>query len=608
MPSTNRFASFRHFALRPRVFFLALAAALAITAARYWVLRETGSPRSLADAELSQGARRNAALSAYAARGELGSLVPQSDAILAIHEAFLQRVIDRSLPFHQHFEDGRYVARLDSAAVRLESGLAMVTLSGRGMVAGQEESSLYADLSLRGLMSITKVDHESGTLVANLVITEVSARQSRPEELQTLLNPVVRFFGRLKAEDWNRNRQQVHLPLRIDREIVLPAIDGDVSIPESRIPVSVGISAVTTLEGRMALSLALLPESALGDAREQERRWTPESSPGKETPSWIRGLPPQERRAAEERALATEVTRLARQDPLWQAVVETDHDVVAIVPEPVLSTVVRRVSHRYLHGVEVDIRPKSAFELNEELRLKILDNKMGVGRLKGTVQISHLKGRLTMAGEPHLEFAPPDEMVVTAPVQVLAGQGRLTMNVEWDPALLVSIVCRGFEFDETLAGELLPFRQELTTRIRYTILDSSIVGRPRVQREKIRLPADLTDGSWKKVQNALLEQDRFSRCGMVLNADSALTKLRQLAGRGVRIRLPARMFKPFRFPVMLEDQYRRGGYAIAAHAFDPAIAVTSEYLRFGFRVNLRVSPAAERRGSQAMLDRPSGHR
>ena len=594
MPKLNPFAAFRDAAVRRRVWIPTLAALLAAATAGFFILREAGSPRPLVAAEQSQHARRIAALAGYAARSELGSLVPQSDAILAIREPFLQRVIDRSLPMRQYFEEGRYVARLDSAEVRLVSGMAMVTLAGRGMLAGQEESQLYADLSLRGQMAITGVDPDSGTLMASLVITEVTARQSRPQDVQALLNPVVRFFGRLKAEDWNQNRQQLDLPLRIDREIVLPAIDGDVSLPETRVPISVGISAVTTLDGRMAVSLALLPDSSLGETRtEEEQRWTPENRPNPETPSWIRGLISAKRRTSEELALAAEVARLADQDPLWQAVVATDHDVVAVVPEPVLTTMVRRVSHRYLRGVEVDIRPKSAFELDEELRLKILDNKMGVGRLKGSVQISHLKGRLTMAGDPRFHFEPPDEMVITAPVQVMAGQGRLTMNVEWVPAFLVSIVCRGFEFDEGLVGEILPFREELTTRIRYTILDSSIVGRPRVQREKIRLPADLTDGSWKKIQTALLEQDRFSRCGMVMNADSALTKLRQLAGRGVRIRLPARMFKPFRLPVMLEDQYRAGGYQIEAKAFDPAIAVTSKYLRFAFRVNLRVRPAPE---------------
>ncbi|HEV8453903.1 MAG TPA: hypothetical protein VGQ24_03365, partial [Gemmatimonadales bacterium] len=230
-----------------------MALGLAAATGGYVISRQQRASRPLIVSGQSQRARKIASLRAYAARGELGSLVPQTDAILAIREEFLQRVIDRSLPLRQYFQNGRYVARLDSAAVRLDSGLALITLAGRGMLAGQEDSPLYADLLLQGLMTITGVDPDSGTLQASLVITDVSARRARPQDLQSLLNPVAGYFGHLRAEDWNRNRQRVHLPLRVDREFVLPAIDGDVTVPESRIPISVRVSAVTTLSGRMAV-------------------------------------------------------------------------------------------------------------------------------------------------------------------------------------------------------------------------------------------------------------------------------------------------------------------------------------------------------------------
>jgi hypothetical protein len=190
---------------------------------------------------------------------------------------------------------------------------------------------------------------------------------------------------------------------------------------------------------------------------------------------------------------------------------------------------------------------------------------------------------------------------VTAPIRVLTGRGSVSMDIEWKPAYLVSAVCSGFRFKEALEGKVLPLADELTTRIRFDVRDSSIVGWPRVQRDTIRFGADLTDASWGKVREALIEQDRLGRCGMVMNADSTLTKLRTLANLGIKVRLPPKIFKPFLLPVVLEGFYTTGGYRIEARAFDPTIEVKPEYLRLAFRANLRVSapPDTTRRAPPA---------
>src|SRR5207248_1748217 len=107
-----------------------------------------------------------------------------------------------------------------------------------------------------------------------------------------------------------------------------------------------------------------------------------------------------------------------------------------------------------------------------------------------------LAGSLSVTGDPRVTLDPPGEIAVTVPVRVNAGGGSANTNVEWKPASLVGAVCRGFRFQETLAGNILPFGDDLTTRIRWAIRDSSIVGWPRVQRDRIRFAVDLTDGSW----------------------------------------------------------------------------------------------------------------
>jgi hypothetical protein len=590
MADSRGFGALRSALLRSRVLIAALATGIGAAAAIYVVTQQMRVPPPLAAFGQSRRALQVVALRAYAARAELGSLVPQTDAVIAIREQFLQRVINRSLPFRQYFEDGRYVARLDRAEVRLESGLATVTLLGRGMQAGQEDSPFFADLFVAGLMNVSGIDPDNGTLQAALVITDVRARRAGRRDLQALLNPVARYFGRLKAQDWNRNRQQIHLPLRFDREIVLSALNGDVSLGESRIPVSIRVSAVTTLEDHMAVSLALVPDSESDDKR-YGVKWTTgiEQAPSRPPRQWFLRPPGRHLLAAEVESLEVQVARLAQGDSLWRGVVASDHDVVAIVPAPLLSAVVTEASRRYFSGADVDIRPTKVVQLNQLVRARVLGSRVGVGRIKGTVLISHLKGRLTVAGEPRVALEPPSDLVVTAPIQIVAGRGTVTMDMDWHPAFLVGLVCRGFQFHESLAGDILPFRDELTMRIRCSIRDSSIEGRMRVQRDVIHFSANLTDSSWNKILADLAKQDRFARCGMVMNPDSVLFTLKQLARRGVNIRLPEGLFKPFRLPVMLVSQYTAGDYRITARAFDPAITVNAQYLRLAFRANLSVS-------------------
>ncbi len=576
--------------MRPRTRF-ALAVILFTAAA---IVVVSVLPRAPLDANgHSHHERRLAALRTYAGRVRQGSFVPQTDALLSIRESFLQRVIDGSLPVRRYFEQGRYVARLDSATVRLESGVALVRIGGRGMVAGQEDSPFYADLLLEGVVAITGVDPTTGTLRASLVITDVRTRRSRSRRLQGWLSPVGGYFGHLKAEDWNRTRQRIFLPLRIDREILLPGIDGDISVPESRVSLSVRVSAVTTLDQRIAVSLALRPDLEDGEpAMQADSLWNlerPDVPPVAAAAPRLRFHRP---RSAEEDTLRARVERLAYEDPLWRAVASSDDDVVAVIPRPLLSRVIARASHRYLTGVRVDIRPEARIKVDSVLRMKILGDRMGVGRLKGLIHITHLQGQLAVSGTPRVVLEPPDELVITAPVEVRAGRGAIGMEMAWDPAMLVSLVCRGFQFRESLTGDILPVRDTLTTRMRFAVEDSNVVCRPRVPRDTLRMKADLDIASWNKVRQKLVEQDRFGRCGLVMNADSVLVALKRLAQAGMNLRLPPKVFKPFLLPVSLERSYVAEAYQVAARAYSPTIAVEREFVRLGFRVDLRVRPLA----------------
>jgi hypothetical protein len=529
-------------------------------------------------------AQRLINLRGYASREQLGSFLPPNDAQLAIRESLLQDILSRSLPIREKFENGKYEARLDKAILDLGDGLATITMFGHGRVLDPKAPPIEADLKLETHIDVVEFRPDAGTLRAGLAITDAHVIRTKSRMGGAFANPAARYFGSLKVEDWNRQRPTLDIPIRVEQEITLPRIEGDFSVDSCRIPLAVGISALTVLQDRLVISLALGQD--------------------KGAPLWT-VVEPQERKRSENelirlyrrglshfghQALLDRVRAFAARDKLWRGLVHSDRDVVAVVPLPVLQSLCDRVARSYIQGARLDFDPNVRAHIDQELRFRVLGGMAGAGHIRGSVRVTHLHGRLSVDGDPKLKLLPPDGLQLTTPIRVLHGSGQVNLDMEWDPNFLVAVVCRGFKFQETLTGEVRPFTHSLQTRIRFTSDGSSVIGSPQVRRDRVTVPCEFTPESLAKVRAALLEQDKFLKCGMAMNADSVLARLRTLVRRDVQFRMPERLFKPFSLPVSLRQQYEGEDFRITARMEDSEVSVRPEYLRFGFRGALQVKP------------------
>ncbi|HEY6572998.1 MAG TPA: hypothetical protein VI198_06725, partial [Candidatus Eisenbacteria bacterium] len=501
------------------------------------------------------------------------------------------------LPLRQKFEDGRYEAILDHARLDFGDGLASITLLGRGRMLGSGASPLEAHIRLETHLDVVEFRPDAGTMRAGLSITAAhvvrAGRAKGPGGLPWLIaDPAVRYFSSLKVEDWNRQRLSIEIPIRVDQQVTLPAIAGDLSLDSCLVPLVVGVSTLTVLQDRLVVSLSLAPDmepdagmgirAAQGSAPNPEDRKLAEKE--------LRRLKRGGLLRSGRDLLLERVRALAARDSLWQGIMASDRDVVGIVPLPVLQTLCNRVARHYLQGAELDFDPDIRTHLDEEIRFKLLGGSVGAGHIVGDVLVNHLHGRLRVTEDPTLALIPPDGLQLTTPIRVLEGSGRVRRDRKGDPNMLVSLVCRGFGFRETLTGEVLPFSHVLQTQVRFDADSAHIVGRPLVRRDRVSVPCEFTEGSMGKVRAALLEQDKLLRCGMVMNADSVLAKLQTLIRRKVRFGLPRTLFKPFSLPVSLTQRYDAGDFRVTARMVDPEVVVRPEYLRFGFQAALLVQP------------------
>ena len=551
-----------------------------------WRLEET---YPLVRFERTRVAQQFVSLRQYSAREKLGSFLPPGDAQIAIGERLLRDVLTRSLPIRQTLEGGRYETRLDRARLDLDDGLASITMFGH-VTRIDAKRKIEAQVELQTHIDVVEFRPDVGTLRAGLSVTGAHVVRAGRGAARSFMNPAARFFGGLKVEDWNRERLSLDIPIRLGQEITIPNLTGDVSLEARRIPLGVRVSALTVFQNRLVLSLFLEPDSSTEEPPATAQRGRVMLTPlaRERTEREAHRLFQRGHGEGARNETLRRVRALAARDPLWRGIMESDRDVVAIVPKPMLQTLCNRVARSYLQAVRLDFDPGVVVRLNEPIRVRVLGGNVGAGKIVGNLRVTNLQGRLRVTDDPVLALIPPNAFELRAPIRVQEGRGRVTLDMRWDPSLLVSIVCRGFGFKEALSGEILPFSHVLQTRIRMDIDGSKFVGRPLVRAERVIVPCEFTPTSYAKVRAALLEQDQLLRCGLVMDADTVMSSVQTLVRRSVRFRIPRTLFKPFSLPVSLEEEYTAGDFRIAARVRNPEVAVRSDYLRLGFGAELEV--------------------
>jgi hypothetical protein len=74
------------------------------------------------------------------------------------------------------------------------------------------------------------------------------------------------------------------------------------------------------------------------------------------------------------------------------------------------------------------------------------------------------------------------------------------------------------------------------------------------------------------VEAALRSQDTFGKCGALMNPDRGLVRLRRLAARGVKVRLPDSIFRTVSLPARLQK-------SVKVSRFDVGLQLAAESLR-----------------------------
>jgi hypothetical protein len=191
--------------------------------------------------------------------GEARPLVPFDDVLLVVRRPMLETLIAATLPFESVL-DRRYHVRVDSAAVTLRTGVALVELGGRASLVDQP--SVFADVTLLGALEISTAPGPSVDDVPSLSgRVEIFGLDTRELRVATLTPPAERLLdgiARLRVNELNRVLSDIPIPIGLQERIDLPAVEEDeVTIPEGVLDAIFRLTAVRVMEEGIFVSLGV---------------------------------------------------------------------------------------------------------------------------------------------------------------------------------------------------------------------------------------------------------------------------------------------------------------------------------------------------------------
>lgn len=295
-------------------------------------------------------------------------------------------------------------------------------------------------------------------------------------------------------------------------------------------------------------------------------------------------------RAEHERRRA-EFAALAADDPVVKEALAQGGDVILGIRPALVEEVLREVAVRYLDRVALDLPLEKQVHDTHEVKVGTFLGKMNAGTWTLDVTIHRVRG-LLRARPPRVSAGPDNTLAVDVPVVLQEAHGAATVHFAWDSRSLASVVCRDFEITKRLDGEVISREYPVSGAFQLSAGPETLRLEPRFPPREFRIQVGMTDRSWGEVRAAIEDQDDVTKCGLGLDPDKLLAKIRDRLREGFDVKLPRSLFRPVDFPAAVRQDVtiadRRVDLAVATQA----LRITPVAVWYGADVHTRIDPTA----------------
>lgn len=285
--------------------------------------------------------------------------------------------------------------------------------------------------------------------------------------------------------------------------------------------------------------------------------------------------------------LRARLASAVERDPVAARASADPGQIVIAVRSGLVEKLAARTARRYLQQVSLDLTAVKA-HARGDLRRQTLIGRRKVGEWDVRVVIGSLVGQLQV-GEPRIAFAS-NVLQVELPLEVQAVAIPVELRFAWNSKGLADLVCQDFQLRLSLEGRAARQQHVLEGRIELTAGPLGLSALPVVPDRSFLLQLELTPDSWTRVGAALRSQDTLSRCGMFLEPEDVLQELRRLVAKGIRVRLPAKIFRRIALPAGFEQEVTVGDRVVRLTLVDQKLFSSEAMLWASARVEVAGAP------------------
>jgi hypothetical protein len=227
-------------------------------------------------------------------------------------------------------------------------------------------------------------------------------------------------------------------------------------------------------------------------------------------------------------------------------------EVVVALRSTLVNDVVREVARSYLDRVELDLDLQEEVDERREVEVNTPFGRVNAGEWRLHLVIHRVRGVLR-AGVPDLRTVEGNLLAAILPVTLEGAEGTATARFSWRARSLAAMLCRDFEVTRRLRGRVAAEKYALSGRFELSAAPQAVRVEPVFPRRRFRVRVDLAEESWGQVRGALEEQDRLFKCGLGIDPDQILPRLRERLGEGFEVELPPAIFRPVELPAGLRQ-------------------------------------------------------
>lgn len=283
--------------------------------------------------------------------------------------------------------------------------------------------------------------------------------------------------------------------------------------------------------------------------------------------------------------LWTLLERRIAPDPVLQEVLQQEAEILVVIEAPLLRALLKHVAARYLDRVELNLPLGAKVDASGEVRVNKLGREIHAGTWTLHLVIHRIRGVLA-AREPVVSLEDERHIGLRLPVALQGASGSATLRFEWDSRGLANVVCRDFTIERKLEATAEPTVETFSGSLAVEAQGPSLHARPTFKDVPYTVRPVPTPESWKVIEAALAEQDSFTKCGIALDPETMLPKLRERLATGFPVRLPRKLFRAFELPASLSTSVDHEGRTLALAVSPAALRFAHGALWYGSRITV----------------------